>query len=149
MAGEENVTLTLNMLPIHNHNFVGSSGNANNATPTAGAALAKVAIGTGTPNNDRAESQAVTSVFGAATPCSSTKGATGHALGAAGALEAVICALALRHGLMPAGLNTTAVDPDLGVRYLLENRAQRLCYVMTNSFGFGGSNCSLVLGRAG
>ena len=52
--------------------------------------------GTGTPSNDRSESQAVTAVFGAATPCSSTKGATGHTLGAAGALEAVIGALALR-----------------------------------------------------
>jgi 3-oxoacyl-[acyl-carrier-protein] synthase-1 len=105
--------------------------------------------GTGTPSNDNAEARAVASVLGSNIPASSTKGATGHALGAAGALEAVICALALRHGLMPAGLNTTAVDPDLGVRYLLENRAQRLSYVMTNSFGFGGSNCSLVLGRAG
>jgi 3-oxoacyl-[acyl-carrier-protein] synthase-1 len=53
--------------------------------------------GTGTPSNDRSESQAVTSVFGASTPCSSTKGATGHTLGAAGALEAVISALAIEH----------------------------------------------------
>src|ERR1700723_3857853 len=66
--------------------------------------------GTGTPSNDRSESQAVTSVFGAATPCSSTKGATGHALGAAGALEAVISALALRHSVMPGGVNTEHVD---------------------------------------
>ena len=71
------------------------------------------------------------------------------ALGAAGALEAVICALALQEGSMPAGLNTRAVDPRLGVRYLLENRRGRLARVMSNSFGFGGSNCSLVLGRAG
>ena len=105
--------------------------------------------GTGTPSNDNAEARAVVSVLGSNIPASSTKGATGHALGAAGALEAVICALALRHGLMPAGLNTTVVDPALGMRYLLENRAQRLSHVMTNSFGFGGSNCSLVLGRAG
>ena len=51
------------------------------------------------------------SVLGSEVPGSSTKGATGHTLGAAGALEAVICALALRHGLMPAGVNTTQVDP--------------------------------------
>jgi 3-oxoacyl-[acyl-carrier-protein] synthase-1 len=105
--------------------------------------------GTGTPSNDSAEAYAVASVLGREIPGSSTKGATGHALGAAGALEAVICALALQHGFMPGGLNTTVVDPSLGVRYLLENRRQQLSYVMSNSFGFGGSNCSLVLGRAG
>jgi 3-oxoacyl-[acyl-carrier-protein] synthase-1 len=105
--------------------------------------------GTGTPSNDNAEARAVATVLGSNIPGSSTKGATGHALGAAGALEAVICALALQHGFMPGGLNTTAVDPSLGVRYLLENRRQKLSFVMSNSFGFGGSNCSLVLGRAG
>ena len=105
--------------------------------------------GTGTPSNDNAEARAVATVLGSNIPGSSTKGATGHALGAAGALEAVICALALQHGFMPGGLNTTAVDPALGVRYLLENRRQKLSRVMSNSFGFGGSNCSLVLGRAG
>jgi 3-oxoacyl-[acyl-carrier-protein] synthase-1 len=106
------------------------------------------AHGTGTPSNDSAESRAVAAVLGSMIPCSSTKGATGHALGAAGALEAVICALALQHGLMPAGLNTGAVDPSLGVSYLLENRRQKVSRVMSNSFGFGGSNCSLILGRA-
>jgi 3-oxoacyl-[acyl-carrier-protein] synthase I len=104
--------------------------------------------GTGTPSNDNAEARAVTAVLGSDVPASSTKGATGHTLGAAGALEAVICALALRHGLMPAGLNTTTADPSLGVHYLLENRRQKLSRVMSNSFGFGGSNCSLILGRA-
>ena len=107
------------------------------------------AHGTGTPSNDSAESRAVAAVLGSTIPCSSTKGATGHALGAAGALEAVICALALQHGVMPAGLNTSAVDPSLGVSYLLENRRQRVARAMSNSFGFGGSNCSLILGRAG
>ena len=105
--------------------------------------------GTGTPSNDSAEARAVATVLGSNIPGSSTKGATGHALGAAGALEAVICALALQHGLMPGGLNTHAVDPSLGVHYLLQNRRQKLARVMSNSFGFGGSNCSLVLGRAG
>ena len=104
--------------------------------------------GTGTPSNDSAEARAVTAVLGSEVPCSSTKGATGHTLGAAGGLEAVICALTLRHGVMPAGLNTTAADPTLGVNYLLENRRQPVARVMSNSFGFGGSNCSLILGRA-
>ncbi len=104
--------------------------------------------GTGTPSNDSAEAHAVTTILGCGVPCSSTKGATGHALGAAGGLEAVICALALQNGLMPAGLNTATVDPALNVTYLLENRRQKLARVMSNSFGFGGSNCSLILGRA-
>ncbi len=104
--------------------------------------------GTGTPSNDAAEARAVAAVLGTRLPGSSTKGATGHTLGAAGALEAVICALALRHGLMPGGVNTRTLDPALGVTYLLENRPAPLKHVMSNSFGFGGSNCSLVLGRA-
>jgi 3-oxoacyl-[acyl-carrier-protein] synthase-1 len=104
--------------------------------------------GTGTPSNDAAEARAVGAVLGTELPGSSTKGATGHTLGAAGALEAVICALALRHGLMPGGVNTRTIDPELGVNYLRESRRTRLACVMSNSFGFGGSNCSLVFGRA-
>jgi 3-oxoacyl-[acyl-carrier-protein] synthase-1 len=105
--------------------------------------------GTGTPSNDRSESQAVTSVFGATTPCSSTKGATGHTLGAAGALEAVISALSIRHGLMPGGLNTSQIDPALTASYISENRHAPLTRVLSNSFGFGGTNCSLIFGSAG
>ena len=105
--------------------------------------------GTGTPSNDSAESRAVAAVFGATTAGSSTKGATGHALGAAGALEAVICSIALQNGFAPAGINTRNVDPALGIRYLVENRPGRIRRVLSNSFGFGGTNCSLVLGRAG
>lgn len=105
--------------------------------------------GTGTPSNDAAEARAVAAVLGERVPGSSTKGATGHTLGAAGGLEAVICALALRHGLMPGGVNTTALDPELRVSYLRDSRRARLGRVMSNSFGFGGSNCSLIFGRAG
>jgi 3-oxoacyl-[acyl-carrier-protein] synthase-1 len=105
--------------------------------------------GTGTPSNDNAEARAVAVVLGSEVPGSSTKGATGHALGAAGALEAVICAIGLQQGFMPAGLNTTVVDPTLGVNYLLANRRGNIARVMSNSFGFGGSNCTLILGRAG
>ena len=105
--------------------------------------------GTGTPSNDAAEAHAVASVLGKKVPGSSTKGATGHTLGAAGALEAVMCALALKAGLMPAGLNTRRVDATLPVSYLCENRPARLARVMSNSFGFGGSNCTLILARAG
>jgi 3-oxoacyl-[acyl-carrier-protein] synthase I len=105
--------------------------------------------GTGTQSNDSSEGRAVAAVLGSEIPGSSTKGATGHTLGAAGAVEAVICALAIQHGLMPAGLNTTQVDPALGVHYLRENRRGSVARVMSNSFGFGGSNCSLIFGRAG
>jgi 3-oxoacyl-[acyl-carrier-protein] synthase-1 len=105
--------------------------------------------GTGTMSNDSAESRAVAALFGDAVGGSSTKGATGHALGAAGALEAVICSLALQHGFAPAGINTRNVDPALGIQYLVENRPGRIARVLSNSFGFGGTNCSLVLGRAG
>ena len=105
--------------------------------------------GTGTPSNDRSESQAVTSIFGPTTPCSSTKGATGHALGAAGALEAVISALAIRNQLMPGGIQTTRIDPTLTAHYIKENRRTPVRRVLSNSFGFGGTNCSLIFGRAG
>ena len=104
--------------------------------------------GTATPNNDSAEDCAVNTVFGGATPCSSTKGATGHTLGAAGAVEAAISLLALQHGLMPAGLNLVTPDPVLKAHYLRENRPASLRRVLSNSFGFGGSNACLVLGAA-
>jgi 3-oxoacyl-[acyl-carrier-protein] synthase-1 len=105
--------------------------------------------GTATPSNDRSESQAVTSVFGPTTPCSSTKGATGHTLGAAGALEAVISVLAIQHGLIPGGVQTGAIDPTLTAHYIKDNRKAAVARVLSNSFGFGGTNCSLILGRAG
>jgi 3-oxoacyl-[acyl-carrier-protein] synthase I len=103
--------------------------------------------GTGTRSNDSAESLAVEGLFGAAVPCSSTKGATGHTLGAAGAVEAVICAIALRHDLIPGGANTTCVDPALHLGYVTGSQTRQLARVLSNSFGFGGSNCSLVFGR--
>ncbi|GAC1457906.1 MAG: beta-ketoacyl-[acyl-carrier-protein] synthase family protein [Steroidobacteraceae bacterium] len=105
--------------------------------------------GTATPSNDESEAHAVAAVLGTAVPGSSTKGATGHTLGAAGALEAVICALALGHDFMPGGVNTTAVDPALTVNYLRANAPGRIRRVMSNSFGFGGSNCSLIFGCRG
>ena len=104
--------------------------------------------GTGTPSNDRSESQAVTSLFGPTTPCSSTKGATGHTLGAAGALEAVISSMAIQQGLMPGGVHTTRIDPTLTAHYIRENRSGPVTRVLSNSFGFGGTNCSLIFGRA-
>jgi len=105
--------------------------------------------GTATQSNDAVEGKAVAALFGSGTPCSSTKGATGHTLGAAGGVDAVICALALQHGLLPAGLNIQQLDPTLDIDYLLDNREQPVARVLSNSFGFGGTNCSLIFGRAG
>jgi 3-oxoacyl-[acyl-carrier-protein] synthase-1 len=104
--------------------------------------------GTATRANDASEDRAVCELFGNETPCSSTKGATGHLLGAAGITEAILSLLAIEHGLLPGGLNTEQVDPELHSRYLLDNRTAPVRRVLTNSFGFGGSNCSLVLGSA-
>lgn len=103
--------------------------------------------GTATQSNDTAEGKAVNYLFGTNIPCSSTKGQTGHTLGAAGGLEAVICVLALQEGLLPAGLNTENIDPTVGIDYLLDNREQSISHVLSNSFGFGGTNCSLIFGR--
>ena len=105
--------------------------------------------GTATPSNDRAESQAVVALFGARVSCSSTKGATGHTLGAAGAVEAVISSIALAHGFTPGGINTTEVDATLGVNYLTATRDAAPTRILSNSFGFGGTNCSLLFGRLG
>ena len=102
--------------------------------------------GTATPSNDAAEDRAVATVFGTTTPCSSTKGATGHTLGAAGGVEALISMLAIEHGLMPAGLNLRKRDPSLRMSYLTDNRSAPVRRVLSNSFGFGGSNASLVFG---
>lgn len=104
--------------------------------------------GTATPSNDAAEGKAVAALFGERVPCSSTKGATGHTLGAAGGLEAVVAALALRHGFLPGGVQTARVDPTIPIQYLNANRMTAPARVLSNSFGFGGTNCSLVFGRA-
>jgi len=104
--------------------------------------------GTATPANDAAEGKAVAALFGNHVPCSSTKGATGHTLGAAGAVEAIVCALALRHDLLPGSPNTEHPDPTIPLQYLLQSRPGKLRHALSNSFGFGGSNCSLVLGVA-
>ena len=105
--------------------------------------------GTATPSNDAAEGNAVASLFGSKTPGSSSKGATGHTLGAAGAIEAIIAAMSIRHKFIPAGVNTSVVDPAIAVDYVIENRPANVALALSNSFGFGGTNCSLLFGRAG
>ncbi|HWT08369.1 MAG TPA: beta-ketoacyl-[acyl-carrier-protein] synthase family protein [Roseomonas sp.] len=103
--------------------------------------------GTGTRANDAMEDRAIARIFGAAVPCSSTKGWTGHTLGASGALEVAIAAICVEDGLVPGCLNVDRVDPTFAAGIVVENRAARVDRVLSNSFGFGGSNCALVIGR--
>jgi len=104
--------------------------------------------GTATRVGDAAEDKAVAGLFGRSTPCSSTKGLTGHTLGASGIVEAIISALGILHDHIPASPTTLAVDPKVELCYLAEGAERPLRRVMSNSFGFGGSNCSLIFGRA-
>jgi 3-oxoacyl-[acyl-carrier-protein] synthase I len=103
--------------------------------------------GTATKTNDAAEGAAIAVVFGRDTPASSTKGYTGHTLGAAGITEIVITAMALQRGAIPGSLNTSTLDPEIVINYQLDSQPLAMRYAMSNSFGFGGSNCSVVLGR--
>ena len=108
--------------------------------------------GTSTPSNDGIECKAVGRVL-PGVACSSTKGWTGHTLGAAGVLEAIVAMLCLKHGLVPKSLNTQTPDEaiiaDVGKHLVLETIEQPLRHTMTNSFGFGGNNCSLLFGHGG
>ena len=115
----------------------------------AGDVRAVNAHGTSTPLNDAAEATAVTAVFGPyGVPVSSIKGVTGHGLGAAGALEAASVLLSFVHRELPPTMGTTEVDPELTVDVVLAPRAWEPGPTISNSFGFGGHNGSLVLGPA-
>lgn len=103
--------------------------------------------GTATRSNDVAEGRAVHAVFGEAVPSSSTKAWFGHLLGAAGIAESAVALLAIEAAMKPGTLNTTQPDPDCPNRLLLDNVEARCDIALTNSFGFGGSNCSLIFGR--
>lgn len=103
--------------------------------------------GTGTRANDAMEDRAIAHLFGTEVPCSSTKGYTGHTLGASGALEAAVAAICVEVGLLPGCLGIAAADPDFTARILVDNAAAPVARVLSNSFGFGGSNCALVIGR--
>ena len=106
--------------------------------------------GTGTPFNDVAEAQAISAWAGEATPriaVSSTKSAMGHLLGGAGAVEAVICLMALRGQWMPASLNVREIDPAVRFDLVQKFRHAKVEHALTNSFGFGGTNATLVMKR--
>lgn len=107
------------------------------------------AHGTSTPENDKMEAMATRALFGEAPPpVSSTKSMIGHTLSAAGAIEAAICLLALRHQVLPPTINQEDVDPDLGVDTIPVARPHTFRAALSNSFGFGGQNVSVVLGAA-
>jgi 3-oxoacyl-(acyl-carrier-protein) synthase len=121
------------------------------ALADAGVSAGEVAYvnahGTATPANDKAEALALKAVFGATPPwVSSTKGATGHTLGAAGALEAALCALCLGEDFAPATVGLGEPDSAASVRHVAAGGLEAsLPVVLSNSFGFGGNNAALVL----
>ncbi|MDB5820105.1 MAG: beta-ketoacyl-[acyl-carrier-protein] synthase [Rhizobacter sp.] len=106
------------------------------------------AHGTATRANDRSEAAAMRCVFGAqGVAVSSTKGVTGHTLGAAGVTEAIVAIQTLEHQALPPSTGTSSVDDSLELDLLTCTRSASTEFVMSNSFGFGGSNCSLIFGR--
>jgi 3-oxoacyl-[acyl-carrier-protein] synthase II len=108
------------------------------------------AHGTSTPANDKTETAAIKTAFGDAAydvPVSSTKSMTGHLLGAAGAIESLACLLAIRDGVLPPTINYETPDPECDLDYIPNvSREVPITTAMTNSFGFGGHNVSLVFG---
>ena len=106
--------------------------------------------GTGTTDNDAAEAAAICTLFGAQMPLlSSTKGITGHPLAAAGAVEALIGTLSIQHSLIPPNAGLEEPDPEIPLRPVREAMDQEVHIVLSNSFGFGGNNASVVLGAPG
>jgi 3-oxoacyl-[acyl-carrier-protein] synthase II len=106
---------------------------------------------TSTPQGDVAEARAIRAVFGAHVSrlaVSATKSMTGHLLGAAGAVEALLCARALETGWIPPTINLDAPDPECELDHVaLKARRQDVRIALSNSFGFGGTNAALILGR--
>lgn len=106
------------------------------------------AHGTGTPANDRMESVALQHVFGDSIVTSSIKGHIGHTLGAASAIEAVVCVKALTSGLLPPTIHMRKQDPACSVRVIsIEPMCRYVDYVMSNAYAFGGINSSIIIGR--
>ena len=109
------------------------------------------AHGTSTPLNDKSETAAIKSVFGEqaySVPISSTKSMTGHLLGASGAVEAVACIMAMRDGIIPPTVHYQVPDPECDLDYVPNQpRQAEVKHVMSNSFGFGGHNATLVFSR--
>jgi 3-oxoacyl-[acyl-carrier-protein] synthase I len=103
--------------------------------------------GTASQKNDEVEARLVADLFTPQTFAASTKGWTGHTLGAAGIVEAAISLIALEHGLLPGTLNSQTLDPICGPQIRCDNAQARARRALSFSFGFGGSNCVLVFGN--
>ena len=103
--------------------------------------------GTASQKNDEVEARLIAGLFPSTTRASSTKGWTGHTLGAAGIVEAVVTFIALDTGLVPGTLNAEILDPACGPQVCIGNETSDVRIALSNSFGFGGSNCSLLFGR--
>jgi len=103
--------------------------------------------GTATPANDLIESRVLARRFPRTTRASSSKGWTGHALGAAGILESVLTLEAMQCSLIPGTLNCDELDPEIEFPVTTENVSTEVRYALSNSFGFGGNNASLVFGH--
>jgi hypothetical protein len=101
--------------------------------------------GTGTVDNDRAEAKAIRDLFDDPPPLSSIKGIFGHALGAAGAIEAVASVLCIARGFIPANVGCSVPDAGLGLQPVLSGESRKIGTVLSNSFGFGGNNAALIL----
>ncbi|MAQ15351.1 MAG: beta-ketoacyl-[acyl-carrier-protein] synthase II [Sandaracinus sp.] len=106
------------------------------------------AHGTGTQYNDIAESKAIAALLGTEVPVVSTKAYTGHTLGACGGVEAIFAIHCLRRGWIPAALGAHPTDPDIPLRLPAEPEERTLRYVLSNSFAFGGNNCSVLFEAA-
>lgn len=104
--------------------------------------------GTATPANDLAEAAAVAAVFGPTVPAASLKGLIGHTLGAAGAVEAVMCLDAMEAGFLPASAGLATPDPAIAIGVLARTKPRAARHALCNAFGFGGNNCALVLSLA-
>jgi 3-oxoacyl-[acyl-carrier-protein] synthase-1 len=105
--------------------------------------------GTASAKNDEVEAALVARRFPGRTHASSTKGFTGHTLGAAGIVGAAASLLAIEHGFLPGMAGTRTLDPVCGPQIRIEPAATEVRRALSNSFGFGGNNCVLVLGRSG
>lgn len=103
--------------------------------------------GTASQKNDEVEARLVAEMFPPSTRASSTKGWTGHTLGAAGIVESVVSFITLDTGIVPGTLNTEHLDPACGPQVCVGNETRDVRVALSNSFGFGGSNCSLLFGR--
>ncbi len=134
---------------------IGAASAMRMALSTAGLAPGDIdyvnAHGTSTLYNDKIESEAIISVFGESMngpKVSSTKSVTGHMLGATGALEFIVCVMALNEGVIPPTINLDNPDPECALNHVPQKAEEKeLTHVMSNSFGFGGHNASIIFKR--